>query len=318
VGHGIQSAAAMGKLASATRALALVSTEPAQLLAKLDVIATADEAMRFASMALVLADLQAGVLTISLAGHPAPLVRSSSSEVLELNRARSTSLGGLPVQRTQESLNFEGTIDLVLYTDGLTERRDQHPSETIDNMREALRIGPSPANSLSDFLLSRMKAGEQGDDVALLCAKIIKGPKDFEQVFASTLRCLAPLRKKLREWTEIVGMSELEREDVILAVGEAATNAIEHGNRSDPSRHVTVAVTLQNDQLKVVVADEGQWTPPEIGNGLRGRGLGLMKASMDAVLVEPTPAGTVLTLLKRLQDPGTIADLGRTNTKVPV
>jgi anti-sigma regulatory factor (Ser/Thr protein kinase) len=300
VGHGILSAAAMGKLSSATRALALVSAEPAELLGYLDVIAAGDDAMRFASIALVLADLQTGVLTISLAGHPAPLLRWPDGEVLELDGARSVSLGGLPVTRTQQSVRFQGTIDLVLYTDGLTERRDQHPSERIETLVGALGEGPTTASLLSDFLVSRMAAGEQRDDVAVLCTQMRGGPPNFARSIPSSPNALALLRKDLRDWINLVGMTEMECEDLILAMGEAATNAVEHGNRSNASHNVLVTANLRNDQVDLVITDEGQWVLPQSSNGLRGRGLDLMKVLVDSVAIETSREGTVLTLMKTL------------------
>ena len=303
VGHGIQSAAAMGKLSSATRALALVSPEPSELLTHLDAVAAPDEAMRFASMALVLVDLHAGLLTISLAGHPAPLLRHSTGEVLELDAARSVSLGGLAVTRTQQTLYFTGTVDLVLYTDGLTERRDQHPSERIDAMVGALGAGAASSHLLSDYLLSQMAADGQSDDIALLCAQVTSGPPDFRRSIPSRANSLAPLRSDFREWTELVVMTQLEREDLILAVGEAATNAIEHGNGGNPSKSVTVTASMRNDQVAVAVIDEGGWRPPQPSHGLRGRGLELMRAIVDTVSIETTGAGTVVLLQKTLQQP---------------
>ncbi len=317
VGHGIQSAAAMGKLATATRALALVTNEPAELLTNLDSIAANDEAMRFASMAIVLADLHTGVLTISLAGHPAPMLRWDNGEVLELDEARSTSLGGLPLLRTQQQIQFQGTVDLVLYTDGLTERRDQHPTERIATMLQALRTGPRSPILLSDFLLSSMTAGEQSDDVALLCAQMTSGPPNFRRSIPSSAQFLAPLRKQFREWTEAVGMTEGEKEDLILAVGEAATNAIEHGNRSNSSLQVTVEARLRNDQLEIVVTDEGQWVVPTESHGLRGRGLELLRLLTDRVTIDQTQKGTVLRLLKVLQRQPEPVITGELTTKAP-
>ena len=318
VGHGIQSAAAMGKLSSATRALALVSPEPAELLTHLDAVAAPDEAMRFASMALVLVDLHAGLLTISLAGHPAPLLRHSTGEVFELDAARSVSLGGLPVKRTQQRLYFTGTVELVLYTDGLTERRDQHPSERIDTMVEALGVGAASSHLLSDYLLSQMAADGQSDDIALLCAQMTNGPPDFQRSIPSRANSLAPFRKDFREWTELVVMTQLEREDLILAVGEAATNAIEHGNGGNPTKTVTVMASMRNDQVAITVVDEGGWRPPQSSHGLRGRGLELMRAIVDTVSIETTGAGTAVFLQKTLQQPCRASeDLEPTMTRAP-
>jgi serine phosphatase RsbU (regulator of sigma subunit)/anti-sigma regulatory factor (Ser/Thr protein kinase) len=303
VGHGMRSAAAMGKLSTATRALALVTPEPVDMLTNLDAIAVGDEAMRFASMALVLVDLRTGVLKISLAGHPAPLLRWPSGEVLELDRARSVSVGGMPVKRRQQELHFQGTISLVLYTDGLTERRDQHATERLKLLISAFSSGIQSPTVLSDHILAKMADDEQRDDVALLCVRMTSGPPDFQQTIPSTLNSLSPLRSDFREWTQQAGLTDSDGEDALLAVGEAATNAIEHGNKSIPSLHVVVHAEIRNDQLRVAVSDQGQWsTPSSPTNGTRGRGLNLIRALSDTVSVDTTPGGTVLTFVTSLHE----------------
>jgi anti-sigma regulatory factor (Ser/Thr protein kinase) len=98
------------------------------------------------------------------------------------------------------------------------------------------------------------------------------------------------LRRALRSFLMGLRLEEDRAHDVILAVGEAAGNAIEHAYNGhgggvrlrayvDPQRH-----------LIVEVHDSGRWRLE--GDPERGRGLGIMKALVDRVSIESTHAGT--------------------------
>ena len=83
---------------------------------------------------------------------------------------------------------------------------------------------------------------------------------------------------------------------MLLAVGEALANAIEHGS-SDGSAIVRVEATTYDDEIVVSVSDAGQWQPGLEGyfSG-RGRGHALMDALADAIDVDSDQHGTILTL----------------------
>lgn len=91
-----------------------------------------------------------------------------------------------------------------------------------------------------------------------------------------------------------------------LALVEALTNAMEHGNRWDENRLVRLEADLTSDCLKVTIEDQGpgfdacSLPDPTCGEQLlseRGRGVFLMRAIMDEVIYNP--AGNRLTLVKR-------------------
>ena len=107
------------------------------------------------------------------------------------------------------------------------------------------------------------------------------------------------LRKMMRGWLAAVGTDDDAASDVLLACGEAAANAVEHAFPEDPGE-LTVELRLSADRrLTLRVADTGQWRRvPAPGD--RGRGLPLMRAVMDSVLVEPGEGGTVVTMQRRL------------------
>ncbi|MGB9620318.1 MAG: ATP-binding protein [Armatimonadota bacterium] len=90
-----------------------------------------------------------------------------------------------------------------------------------------------------------------------------------------------------------VGMNEAARSDIMLAVGEAVANAVEHGNGNDPSRSFTVRCLAAPGRVFVSISDEGPgFCPdelPSIEEAMmleRGRGIHCMTAVMDKVRFE--------------------------------
>jgi serine/threonine-protein kinase RsbW len=95
---------------------------------------------------------------------------------------------------------------------------------------------------------------------------------------------------------------------IVTAVVEAATNAIQHGNRQDASKQVDITVTVRPELLAVSVRDMGHGLAPEVTAAgefpedvlaLRGRGIALMRTLMDDVKFEWTKTGTTVRLVKQ-------------------
>jgi len=98
--------------------------------------------------------------------------------------------------------------------------------------------------------------------------------------------------------------------DVEIALREALANAIIHGNREDPRKHVHVTCRCEPDEVSITVKDEGQGfeinkvadpTAPENIGFVHGRGIYLMKAFMDEVRFEE--GGVVVHMRKRAGQP---------------
>lgn len=97
-------------------------------------------------------------------------------------------------------------------------------------------------------------------------------------------------------------------EDLKLAVSEAVTNAIEHGNRSVAAKLVGIVFVLEADSLEVQISDQGTGMDgvdpsrrvvdeQQLEQGmLRGFGMYLIHSLVDDCAIESSPAGTVLTL----------------------
>lgn len=113
---------------------------------------------------------------------------------------------------------------------------------------------------------------------------------------------LAVIRARLRGWLPTARVHPPAADEVLLAVGEAAANAVEHARRGT-TRDVEVEVTARatDTGLALTVKDDGRWQAPSRGApGERGHGRSLMSAFVDTVTITPTAQGTTVELLKEL------------------
>ncbi|MCE6994658.1 ATP-binding protein [Saccharothrix sp. S26] len=109
---------------------------------------------------------------------------------------------------------------------------------------------------------------------------------------------LAAVRARLDAWLAAEGLSEDDRYDLLLAVNEAASNAVEHAY--GPDQHGLVHIEAQarpDGSVRVVVTDHGGWRVPPPTLSARGRGLLLMRENVDEVLVDRGANGTTVTLV---------------------
>ncbi|MFD5830640.1 ATP-binding protein [Lentzea sp. NPDC060358] len=115
--------------------------------------------------------------------------------------------------------------------------------------------------------------------------------------FPADAREVAPVRHQLRTWLENRGFGEDEASDLVLAVSEAVNNSIEHAYPGSARGTVEVRASTGHDGcVQVDVVDHGRWRvpPPELTT--RGRGLLLMRESVDSVEVDRSANGTTVHL----------------------
>jgi GAF domain-containing protein/anti-sigma regulatory factor (Ser/Thr protein kinase) len=299
-GHGLQAAAAMGQVRSAWRALALSTTEPSAILASLERFANGVEGAFFSTVLTMLLDPATNELRYATAGHPPALVIEPDGSTRFLEGGRSVPLGlpfDLPRAQAHERLT-PGSI-LVLYTDGLVERRDESLDRGLERLAEtAARATGERLEDLSEALLD-LVADERHDDVALLVIGSRRLSGEFRRSFPASANELSALRADLRAWLERSGVAMDTVDDVVLACTEAASNAIEHayiGRIGD----VHVVAQRQNGVLELSVSDDGRWRHPRPDDA-RGRGLDLVRALVGHVDVEQAETGT--TVRMRVGDP---------------
>ncbi|MEW6583569.1 MAG: SpoIIE family protein phosphatase, partial [Actinomycetota bacterium] len=295
VGRGLHAAAAMGRLRSALAALASVSDGPAQLLDRLEWFAEGLEGARLATVAYAVIDPVDGRVRYSCAGHPPPLVVSPDGTARFLWDGRSGPIGAFAARRGREAAEaLPPGASLLLYSDGLFERRGEPVDAGLERLRTvAARCVAPDVERMADDVVAEMLAGRaQTDDVVLLVIRLTATREPaFTRRFPARPEELAPLRRAVRAWLAQVGVDGGAAQDLILAMGEAAANAVEHAyprGRGD----VEVRMRLAADGgVSVVVADQGEWRDPP-APGVRGRGTALIRALMDDVAIERRGGGT--------------------------
>ncbi|OLZ73403.1 protein phosphatase [Streptomyces sp. IMTB 2501] len=176
VGHGLEAAAAMGMLRSALSAAVRALPEPARAMEVLDLYACSVEGAVATTAVKAVVDPDRRRIAYSSAGHLPPVLVHADGTFVVMDRATDPPLGVRPkyVPRPQAALDYTPGDTLVLYTDGLIERRDEDIDTGLNRLAATLTDNPrlSP-DHLADLLLSRMGVSGGGhDDIALIVARL--------------------------------------------------------------------------------------------------------------------------------------------------
>jgi anti-sigma regulatory factor (Ser/Thr protein kinase) len=180
---------------------------------------------------------------------------------------------------------------VVLYTDGLVERRERPIDAGLELLAETA-AGPSrqPEALLDDVLAALLEEGRLADDVAVLAFRLDEARLEpLDLTLPAGTESLTSLRGELERWLEQAAIPDFDARDVVLAAWEAAANAIEHA-QSPADGLVRVRATLTGDRVRVEVADSGRWKEQQPRED-RGLGLRLMCALMT-VDIDRSDEGT--------------------------
>ncbi|MFY9934117.1 MAG: SpoIIE family protein phosphatase, partial [Streptosporangiaceae bacterium] len=301
VGHDLGAATVMGQLRSACRALLLQDASVSQALIAMDRFASFVPGAECATVFCGILDPATGELQYSSAAHPPGIVVHPDGEIVLLEEARSLPLaikpGGV---RSEASYVLPPRSTLLLYTDGLVERRRRPLTNGIAAAGAALRdaAGASVEGLATHVMTSLSPAGGYEDDVALV---LYHHPAPLDMSFSAESEQLASVRSRLRGWLQACDVGVSMAQDVLVAAGEAIANAIEHGHRGSPGALVRLRAVSTADQVRLTVSDRGRWRSASPGDRtLRGHGIALMKALMQQVTIEPGPAGTTVDMYIRI------------------
>lgn len=168
VGRGVDAAAVMGRCRSFLRAYAFEGLGPAAALTRMNYLLRSEGGDHFATCTAMIFDPQSRGLQYACAGHPPPIMRLQGGDARLLNLARS-----MPVGAWEDTTFTETTIELpdgaqvVLYTDGLVERRDRGASVGVEQLREVVQESPLDIDALADTILAALEP-DGSDDIAIL------------------------------------------------------------------------------------------------------------------------------------------------------
>jgi anti-sigma regulatory factor (Ser/Thr protein kinase) len=206
--------------------------------------------------------------------------------------------GGLPlgvdagVSYSEHTERLEAGAIVVLYTDGLVERRSRSIDEGLTALARAAQDAPRDPDAFVDALVGKLLGAEaRQDDVAILAVVLDATPAEpLALAIPAAPESLPLLRRELEDWLRAAAVSDLDTRDILLATWEAGANAIEHSGAGKDAL-VEVNATLTGDRVRVGVADRGRWKEP-VAQEDRGLGLRLIEALMTTVDVQRRPEGT--------------------------
>jgi len=263
---GVPAALVMATTRTLLRAAAERLETPGAVLARTnDVLVDEIPPKMFVTCFYAVLDPANGRLRYANAGHDVPY-RYTADGVVEL-RATGMPLGLLPGMTYEEketTLNFGDYV--LLYSDGLVEAHN--PEREMFGFPRLQELMATHANgdTLKEFLLDQLAAftgpgWEQEDDVTLVTLQREQGPSspiEFEIPSAPGNERLAMARV-----AEIVGeqLAAPRLEKLKTAVAEAAMNAMEHGNKYDPDKPVSLNVFVDETAVRVTITDEGGGAP---------------------------------------------------------
>ncbi|MGW0826194.1 SpoIIE family protein phosphatase [Streptomyces sp. NPDC002845] len=306
VGHGMHSAATMGRLRTAARSFAELDFAPDEVLTHLDNAVmrldreegrddpAADGAGIIGATCLyAVYDPASQQCTMARAGHPPPaLVRPDGTVSFpDLPAGPPLGLGGLPFETAE--IHIPDSSQLVLYTDGLIEDRHRDIDVALDRLRGALAAHPDRApEDTCDAVLDTVAPAHPCDDIAVLVARthalapqrIATWDVPADPAHVSEVRAAAT--RQLAEW----GLDEAAFAAELM-LSELVTNAIRHG--AGP-----IKVRLLRDRTLICEVFDGSNTAPHLRRAATtdegGRGLFLVAQLAQTWGTRYTPEGKVI------------------------
>jgi phosphoserine phosphatase RsbU/P len=301
-GHGLNPAIIMGRLRSALRAYALLGMSPE------DVLRGANRKLLYfepGAMATVICGVLAppfDEIRMCSAGHLPPVMIQPGHEPQLLEASPAPPLGVVEELETQSSRwpLTDGSI-LLLYTDGLVERRGEAITDGLERLRTAI-YNDDPERLCARIMDSMIGSYVPADDVAVLALRVTTQSKtpppppedgaDWpiarSDLFACDRASVKAARRFIGECVEHLGLHCLP--SVQLMVSELATNAVLHAK----SQFDVTLERMSHDSVRVEVRDFGCGTPRLFPNSTEtegGRGLRIVDLLAETWGVETRPGG---------------------------
>jgi serine phosphatase RsbU (regulator of sigma subunit)/anti-sigma regulatory factor (Ser/Thr protein kinase) len=301
VGHGVRAATLMAELRAALRAYAVTEPDsPGATLTLLNsLVARTHGREMVATLLYMVVDSDGCRARFASAGHPPPLLMDADGLTRFIEHQPVLPLG---VTEHTQFENWETALTpgatMLLYTDGLVERRGETIDTGLERLCQTLGAGPRGLEELCSHILTRTP-GDRGtpDDAALLAARVLEqltGPLELD--LPAEPESVPMARHRFERW--LVESSE-GHDDVFalkLALSEACANAVEHAYGPESGRTFRVRAERSPGGVVVQVSDDGHWRAPR--GSQRGLGLSMSERLMDAVDIERTSRGTTVRMRK--------------------
>ncbi|MFI9625680.1 SpoIIE family protein phosphatase [Streptomyces sp. NPDC052042] len=302
IGHGLHAAANMGRLRTSIHNFSALDLAPDELLGHLDeVVSRIDRAeaagesgveISGATCLYAIYDAVSGNCTMARAGHPGPalILPDGTVEFPEGPVGLPLGIGGMPFESAEFHVP-EGSR-LVLFTDGLFERRGRDIDAGLEMLRDALAGRDRTPEETCDAALDAMLPDPPTDDVALLVARTrILDPDQVAQWDVATdPAAVAGVRRNVAAWLSERGLDE-EAFTTELILSELVTNAMRYGTGP-------IEVRLLYDRSLICEVSDTSNTSPHLRYAATtdegGRGLFLVAQIAERWGTRYTEAGKVI------------------------
>ncbi|TCO53572.1 SpoIIE family protein phosphatase [Actinocrispum wychmicini] len=313
VGNGTTASAVMGQLRAITTSRLSLGDELSEVMDALDAFASTAPDARGATVCVAVVDRNTGRLEYCTRGHPPPVVVSAGGDarVLPQPSLPPLAFGDGDFMAAEETLWPGETV--VLYSNGMVERPSKTIVDGIDTLVAAAgaavrRNGTHPRNAADRVCQTAVDLVDGGrflrDDASLLAVTVLlPSVQPLELAAPAKAAQLTEVRHQLGQWLMSLQLTEDDLVAVELSVIEAVTNSIEHAY---PDGRGTVHVKAALDdrgRIRITVSDTGVWKPPDAEPGFRGRGLLMMRESMDEMRLSTTSVGTEVEMAKIVRRP---------------
>jgi anti-sigma regulatory factor (Ser/Thr protein kinase) len=299
-GHGLRAATIMGQLRMALRAYAVEDSSPARVLDRLHQLVRSLGLPDMATVLYLVFDPETGVATFANGGHPPPLLISPTGAATYLEQESSPPLGAMSqAHHVETGTRLPPGSTLLLFTDGLVERRSHSLREGLERLRVEAESADGDLEAMSDHLLTALLETEVGDDVALLAVRPLSlADRSLHFRVPAEPRSLAPLRHVVRRWLKEMEAGPRESYEILVACGEACANAVQHpyGTRNG---YLEVDLSVLDGSVLVTVRDSGTWRSSPSSGG--GHGLVLIRGFMDTVDVDSRNGGTEVRMRRQIR-----------------
>jgi anti-sigma regulatory factor (Ser/Thr protein kinase)/putative methionine-R-sulfoxide reductase with GAF domain len=293
VGRGLEAATVMGRVRNALRAYAIDMSSPGEVLQRLDRLFQHLHPEEMATALYGTLDPVDLTFSFASAGHMPPVIRrpDGSAQVLKVE-------GSPPIGATfgrsfaEHTEALEPGSTLVLFTDGLVERRTGTLDDGLGRLSELCRAD-LPPQERCDMILDEL-LGDEDDDVALLVIEIAQDLGDsWHLTLPADPKQPRILRRVLERWLGARSASKELMGDVLAGTGEAVANAIQHAYGPSGGA-VEIEAEWLGDRIVIRIHDIGRWRPARDPD--RGRGIPIMEALSDGVQVSRSEEGTSVEL----------------------
>ncbi|WP_406163319.1 MULTISPECIES: SpoIIE family protein phosphatase [unclassified Streptomyces] len=300
VGHGLHAAATMGRLRTSVHNFSSLDPAPDELLGHLDELVSRidrDEADGSAEIAgatclYAIYDAVSGNCAVARAGHPGPVLvlPDGTVEFPEVPIGLPLGIGGMPFEAAEFHVP-EGSR-LVLYTDGLVERRGRDTDTGLALLCDSLAGRDRTPEETCDDVLDALLHDRPNDDVALLVARTrTLDPDQVAQwAVATDPAAVAGVRKNVAQWLTDRGLEE-EAFATELILSELVTNAVRYGS-------APIEVRLLYDRNLICEVSDSSSTSPHLRYAATtdegGRGLFLVAQFAERWGTRYTETGKVI------------------------